>query len=74
MASRQRLHGTQPEENQAFMAHAKKGKEKGNKVSQSEAPRKEIKSFSRSKEEEEEGSIAYTMLQVQDIWILCQKL
>ena len=27
--ARQRLHGTQPEENQAFMAHAKTGKGKG---------------------------------------------
>ena len=29
IAARQRLHGTQPEENQAFMAHAKEGKGKG---------------------------------------------
>ena len=39
----------------------RKGKEKT--VSQSQAPRKDIKSFSRLKEEEEEeGSLAYTML------------
>ena len=28
IVARQRLHGTQPEENQAFMVHAKKGKQK----------------------------------------------
>ena len=31
IVARQRLHGTQPEVNQAFMAHAKKGKEKKTK-------------------------------------------
>ena len=31
IVARKRLHGTQPEENQAFMAHAKKGKGKGRK-------------------------------------------
>ena len=31
IVARQRLHGTQPEVNQAFMAHAKKGKEKKRK-------------------------------------------
>ena len=29
IAARQRLHGTQPEENQAFVSHAKKGKGRG---------------------------------------------
>ena len=31
IAARQRLHGTQPEENQAFVSHAKKGKGRGRK-------------------------------------------
>ena len=31
IAARQRLHGTQPKENQAFVSHAKKGKGKGRK-------------------------------------------
>ena len=31
IAARQRLHGTQPRENQAFISHAKKGKAKGRK-------------------------------------------
>ena len=31
IAAHQRLHGTQPEENQAFVSHAKKGKGRGRK-------------------------------------------
>ena len=31
IAARQRLHGAQPEENQAFVSHAKKGKGRGRK-------------------------------------------
>ena len=31
IAARQKLHGTQPEENQVFVSHAKKGKGRGRK-------------------------------------------
>ena len=62
IAARQRLHGTQPEENQAFVSHVRKGKARERKSFNHKHQDKRSSPPPRSKETREEGFISDTVL------------